>query len=309
MLREAGCDVIESQVPRRLTAEELIPLVRDVAGIIAGTDQFTAEVIAAAGKLRVISRWGIGVDAVDVAAATRHGVVVTNTPRLTADAVADLTFGLMIALARRLIEADALVRRGEWVEMGGVNVWRKCLGIIGFGAIGQAVARRARGFDMRVLVYDVCRDEVTASGLAADYVPLDELLREADFVTLHASLTDQSRGMIAEREIGLMKPSAYLINTARGALVGENALVAALQEKRIAGAAIDAYWEEPPPKGHPLMRLDNCVLTPHSGFNTIETVRQVNRLAARNLLDVLEGRRPAHVVNPEVYERPGSRPT
>ncbi|MFQ6097283.1 MAG: 2-hydroxyacid dehydrogenase, partial [Armatimonadota bacterium] len=160
----------------------------------------------------------------------------------------------------------------------------------------------ARGFDMRVLAYDVRRDEVTASGLATDYVPLDELLREADFVSIHASLTEQSRGMIGARELALMKPGAFLINAARGAIVDENAVVQALRENRIAGAALDVHWEEPLPRNHPLMTLDNCILTPHIGSHTIETARAVNAAAAQNLLDVLQGRRPRNVVNPEVYE-------
>lgn len=302
LLQEAGCELIESPEQRPLTADELISALSDAVGVIAGNDHFTADVIAAARRLRVISRWGIGVDAVDVSAATRHGVVVTNTPRLTADGVADLTFGLIMALARRIPEANRLVHAGGWGDVEGVNVWQKCLGIVGFGAIGQAVARRARGFDMRVLAYDVRRDEVTASGLATDYVPLDELLREADFVSIHASLTEQSRGMIGARELALMKPGAFLINAARGAIVDENAVVQALRENRIAGAALDVHWEEPLPRNHPLMTLDNCILTPHIGSHTIETARAVNAAAAQNLLDVLQGRRPRNVVNPEVYE-------
>lgn len=302
-LRAFGAEPVTIPELRMPTREELLELIPDVDAVVAGNEAYTEEVFAAAPRLKVIARWGIGYDAIDLEAATRHGVVVANTPGLITDSVADFTFGLMIALARKLVEADRSVRSGEWREIEGVHVWQKCLGIIGFGHIGRAVARRAQGFGMDVLAYDVRPDEAAAQALGVRFVPLHELLERADFVSLHAALTEESRGMIGAAELARLKPTAYLINTARGALVDEQALLTALQQGRLAGAAIDAHWQEPPPPDHLLFTLDNVIVTPHIAFNTRETLQLVNRAVAENILAVWQGRRPRSVVNPAVYEK------
>jgi phosphoglycerate dehydrogenase-like enzyme len=292
---------VESPAWRALEAAELAPLLAGVDGCIAGNDRFTREVLAQADRLKVISRWGIGVDAIDLAAATAHGVVVTNTPGLTADAVADFTFMLLLSLARNLAQCREVVESGGWDEVGGVNVCRKTLGIVGLGAIGRAVARRAQGFGMRVLACDPYPNEEAARELGVCLVDLPRLLRESDFVTLHASAGDENEGLIGAAELALMKPAAYLVNTARGRLVDEQALADALRAGALAGAAMDAHRVEPPEPGYCLRGAPNCLLTPHSAFNSAETVEAVNRATAENLLAVLRGDRPAHVVNPAVY--------
>jgi phosphoglycerate dehydrogenase-like enzyme len=302
-LLAAGCEVIESPEWRLLEADELASVIPGIDGCIAGNDRFTRAVFECADRLKVVSRWGIGVDAVDLAAATDHGVVVTNTPGLTADAVADFAFMLMLVLARNFCRCNDVMCRAEWDEIGGVNVWRKTLGIVGFGAIGKSVARRAQGFEMRVLAYDVAPDIEAAIGLGVTLVGLDTLLAESDFITLHASADDENDSMIGEAQLARMKPTSFLLNTARGRLVDERALARALAEGRIAGAAMDAHRCEPPGGDYCLREAPNCILTPHSAFNSAETVRAVNRAAAGNLLTVLRGERPVSVVNPEVFGR------
>jgi len=300
-LRRAGCELVEGPEWRPLLADELARAIPGIDAVIAGGDKFERSVFERADRLRVVSRWGIGVDAVDLQAATDHGVVVTNTPGLTAGAVADFTFMLMLALARRLCTCMDTMRDCRWDEIGGVDVWRKTLGLIGFGAIGRAVARRAQGFEMRVLAHDVTPDHDAAGALDVNLVELDELLKESDFVSLHASASDENEGLIGSRELALMKPSAYVINTARGRLVDESALAEALHSGRIAGAAMDAHRSEPPEPDYCLAGAPNCILTPHSAFNSAETVEAVNRAVAENALTVLRGGRPKDVVNAEVY--------
>ena len=302
-LLAAGCEIVESPEWRLLEAEELVAALPGVDACIAGNDRFTRAVFERVDRLKVVSRWGIGVDAIDLEAATDHGVVVTNTPGLTADAVADFAFMLMLVLARNFRRCDDVMRAGSWDEILGVNLWRKTLGIVGFGASGRAVARRARGFEMRVLAYDVAPNAQTAEALGVALVDLDTLLAEADFVTLHASADDASDSMIGAPQLARMKPTSFLVNTARGRLVDEQALARALAEGGIAGAAMDAHRSEPPEAGYCLRNAPNCVLTPHSAFNSAETVQAVNRAAAENLLAVLRGDRPASVVNAAVYER------
>ncbi|MBM3498443.1 MAG: hypothetical protein FJX74_07195 [Armatimonadetes bacterium] len=301
-LLTAGYEVLESPEWRLLEAEELVRALPGIDGCIAGNDRFTREVFERVDGLKAISRWGIGVDAIDLQAAAEHGVVVTNTPGLTADAVADFAFMLMLVLARNFRRCTDVMCSGSWDEIGGVNLCRKTLGIVGFGAIGRTVARRAQGFGMRVLAYDPAPNAGAAEELGVALVDLDALLRESDFVTLHASADDANDSMIGAAELAAMKPTSYLVNTARGRLVDEAALGRALAEGRIAGAAMDAHRCEPPGGDYCLRDAPNCILTPHSAFNSAETVRAVNRAAAENLVAVLSGERPAHVVNPEVYQ-------
>jgi len=305
-LLAAGCEIIESPEWRRLEADELAGIIPEIDACVAGNDRFTREVFERADRLKAVSRWGIGVDAVDLAAATDHGVVVTNTPGLTADAVADFTFMLMLVLARNFRRCDDVMCSGGWDEVGGVNLCRKTLGIVGFGAIGRRVARRAQGFEMRVLAYDVAPDTEAAAALGVSLVDLDTLVRESDFLTLHASADDANDSMIGAAQLAAMKPTSFLVNTARGRLVDEQALAKALAEGQIAGAALDAHRCEPPEGDYCLRDAPNCVLTPHSAFNSAETRQAVNRAAAENVLTVLRGERPTHVVNPQVYERQGT---
>ncbi len=304
----AGLDVALRRAGRfgPLAEAELIEALRGCGAVIASSDPYTERVFAACPDLRVVARAGVGVDAVDLGAATRHGVVVTITPGPIAETVADYAFALLLASARRVPEAAEALRRDGWArEFLGGDVYGRCLGVVGMGAIGSGVARRARGFSMRVLGYDPALSPPQITERGAEPVPLDRLLAEADFVTLHASLSAGSRHLLGARELAAMKPSAYLINTARGGLLDSAALVQALKAGHLAGAALDAYEDEPLPADDPLRRAPRCLLTPHVAFSTRATTLDMARRAAAAVADVLSGRRPtgATVVNPEVFAR------
>lgn len=269
------------------------------------TDPLTAEVIASAPRLRVISQIAVGHDNIDVPAATARGIVVTNTPGILTEATADLTFALLLAVARRLPTAEQFLRAGKWQRwevdlLCGSDVHGRTLGLIGLGRIGQAVARRARGFGMRVLY--ASRNAAAAAieqELGAIRVPLDALLRESDFVSLHVPLRPETRHLIGIEQLCQMKRSAFLINTARGPVVDEAALVAALEEGLLAGAGLDVFEQEP--HLHPgLLELQNVVLLPHVG-SAVTSVRSLMcALAARDCAAVLTGEQPQHVVNAQV---------
>lgn len=301
LLRRAGYELVFSPYDRPLQPGELIELIGDAVAVIAGLDSFTREVFEHAPQLRVVSRFGVGVDNVDLDAATEHGIVVTITPGANAVAVAELTFLLILALSRHLILHDRWVRAGEWKRASGVELIGSTLGIIGLGRIGREVATRARAFGMRIVFTDPApppEDQVRA--LEAIAMPLNELLSISDVVSLHLPLTSETYHLIGARELALMKPNALLINTARGGLVDEQALYEALKERRLAGAAFDVFEKEPPDDS-PLLRLDNFIATPHIGSATVQTTRRMGIMAAQNALAVLEGRRPEGVVNPQVY--------
>lgn len=289
--------------------EKLLAAVRGASGILSTvTERIDAEVLDAAGeRLKVVANMAVGYDNVDVAAATARDVVVTNTPGVLDETTADTAFMLLMAAARRLGEAERLVRSGRWSGWGpeqltGPDVWGKTLGIVGLGRIGRAVARRALGFNMRILYTSRTRKEDAERELGARRVGLEELLRGSDFVSLHVPLTPQTHHLIGERELSLMKPAAVLVNTARGPVVDEAALADALAERRIFAAGLDVYEREP--QIHPkLLELENAVLAPHIGSASIETRNRMAALAAENLLAVLSGRRPPSPVNPEVLDR------
>ncbi len=301
VLIDAGYEIVESPAEGPLEAAELARLVPDVVGVILGLDEFTAEVFDRAGRLKVVSRFGVGVDKVDLKAATAHGVVVTNTPGANTVAVAELTIALILALARRLPYHDRLVREGRWTPVSGFELCGSGLGLIGMGNIGRGVAKRAVGFGARILYHDpVAPPQELLTSLEARYCELDDLLSESDIISLHLPLTDETRNLIDGRALGRMKPTALLINTSRGGLVDEQALVEALMQGRLAGAACDAFAQEPP-SDNPLLRLDNFIATPHIGSATRQTSLRMGLMAAENALAVLRSERPTHVVNPEVY--------
>jgi len=288
-LKEHRCEIIKNPFGRPLKEEELIPLLSDVDGVIAGLDEFTEEAMKGSSRLKVISRYGVGLDNVDTEAAKRLGIVVTNTPDVNTQAVADLTFGLLLSVSRMIPQAHLSTGRGQWQRFIGRGVYKKVLGIIGLGHIGRAVAKRAKGFEMEILAYDVKQAETFAQTLGIRFRSLDDLLRETDFITLHCELNSQTEGIIGERELGLMKETAFLINTARGGLVDEKALYRALKTGKIAGAALDAYAQEPP-LGNPLLTLENLVATPHIGAHTYETVLDMGLLSVENLMKALKGK-------------------
>jgi len=255
------------------------------------------EVLAGASSLKVVSNVAVGFNNIDVGAARRRGVVVTNTPDVLTETTADFAWALLMAAARRVVEADRFARSGQWTRwqwdlLWGQDVWGKTLGIIGFGRIGRAVARRALGFGMRILYHDAVRADAAAEReLRATYAERDDLLRQADFVTLHALLTPATRHLIDARALGLMKKTAILVNAARGPVVDEAALVTALGEGRIAGAGLDVFEEEP--RVHPgLLPLANVVLAPHIASASFDTRLAMATLAVRNCVAVLEGKPP-----------------
>lgn len=299
-------DVWPREVPP--SQSELTQRVRGVAGLLCLlTDRVDGELMDAAGpELRVISNHAVGVDNVDVEAATERGIPVGNTPGILTDTTADFAFALLLATARRVVEADRFVRAGHWKTWGpklllGRDVHGATLGIVGFGRIGQAVAQRAMGFDMRTLYYDPGKEnDLQAGKLGARAVDLDRLLREADFVSLHTPLTDETHHLISAEALEKMKPSAILINTSRGPVVDHAALFDALNERRIAGAALDVTDPEPLPEGSPLLGLDNVVLAPHIASASENTRGKMAQMAAENLIAGLNGERLPHCVNPDV---------
>ena len=268
ILKKEDCEVVKSPYPHPVEEKNLLKIIQEIDAVITGSD---------------------------VEAPTKKGIVVTYAPNQ--NGVADLTVGLMLCLARRICEANASVKTGGWKRVTGVNVWQRTLGVIGAGRIGQAVIKRARGFEMKILVYDIYRDEKLAEELDFEYTSLERLLKESDFAAIHVPLNNKTKGLIGEKEIELMKSSAYLINTARGGIVDEKALYLALKEKRLAGAALDAHMKEPPSKENPLLKLDNVIVTPHMGADSQETLKNMDLVAAENVLRVLRGESPLYALN------------
>ncbi|BCV24630.1 phosphoglycerate dehydrogenase [Gelria sp. Kuro-4] len=296
LLEAAGHEVVLNPAGRPLTAEELAEKVQGCAALIVGVDPVTAEVFAAGRDLKVVAKHGVGVDNIDLAAARAHGVTVTNVPNSNSEAVADLTFGLLLAVTRRIPQADQAVRGGKWQRFVGPELYQKTLGILGLGAIGKGVARRARGFDMRILAYDIHWDEAFARAYRVERAPLEEVLAASDFVSLHLPLVPETEKLINARTLALMKPTAYLINAARGELVDEAALAGALSGGKLAGAALDAFAAEPPGSDNPLFSLPNVVVTPHIGAYSYEANRNMGVGAAKNVLAVLAGSPPPNPV-------------
>jgi len=286
----------------------LLDKVRGLDGLLCLlTDPVDAELMDAAGpQLKVISQMAVGYDNVDVTEATKRGIPVGNTPGVLTECTADFAFTLLTSAARRVVEAADYVRAGNWKTWGpmlllGADLWSATIGIVGFGRIGQAVARRARGFNMSVLYHDVAANEPAARELGAEYVSLDDLLQRSDFITLHVPLLPQTMHLMSEREFGLMKPSAVLINTSRGPVVDPQALYEALAQGELAYAALDVTEPEPIPMDSPLLTLSNCLIVPHIASASINSRNKMSEMSAANLLAGLRGERLPNCVNPEVY--------
>lgn len=304
-----ACDVHFTPLDPSPDAATLRQAVAGMDGIISVvTDTIDDAFLQAGADLKVVANVAAGYDNVDVSAATQRGVVVTNTPGVVTESTADLTWGLLFSIARRVAEADRYVRAGKWkawrlMALLGHDVHGRTLGIIGMGRIGQAVARRASGFGMTILYHNRHNlPENLESELGATWVELDALLQNADFVSVHTPLSAETRHLIGEKELRTMKPTAYLINTSRGPVVDETAVIRALQEQWIAGAGLDVFEQEPEvPQA--LKDLDNVVLLPHIGSASVASRTRMAVMAAQSAVAVLHGERPRHVVNPEVYEQ------
>lgn len=304
---DAPSVLLPSQAWRRLSQREPVAyhgtlpgsqetLIERIAGAeivlnIRASTRFTAGVFEGCPRMRLLSLWGTGTDHVDLAAAARHGVTVTNTPGVSAVSVAEHALALLLAVARRIPRADAETRQGRWPRRGMVQLHGKTLGVVGLGAVGRQMARLGAGIGMRVIAWTLHPE----LALGFDLAPLEELLRTSDALSLHLRLSGRTRGLIGRRELELMKPAAILVNTARAAIVDEAALVEALEANRVAGAGLDVFATEPLPHGHPLTRLDNVVLTPHLAGVTSEALEAGLEMAIDNIWNFLAGR-PANVV-------------
>jgi len=305
---EKACAVEANREDRPMERARVFDLIQDKDGLLSMiTDSVDGELMDRAPRLRMIANMAVGYNNIDVKAATARGIPVSNTPGVLTDATAELAFALILAAARRIADMDRLTRRGEfrfWAPMLflGTEVTGKTLGIVGLGRIGKAVARRARGFDMRVIYHNRERmgsDEERE--LQAEYSDMKRLLRESDFVSLHVPLTEETKYLIGEKELAMMKPTAFLINTSRGPVVDEKALVKVLRERKIGGAGLDVYENEPA-LAPGLTELDNVTLLPHVGSGTLETRTRMASLAVENLLAGLRGDVPPNILNPEVLK-------
>jgi len=312
---ERGLELVKDFCEAEVWPDELPPSREQILKHVVGvdgllcllTDRIDAEVMDAAGRgLKVISNHAVGVDNVEVAAATARGIPVGNTPDILTDATADMAFALLLAAARRVVEGAGLVKVGGWKTWGpgfmlGADLSGATLGIVGFGRIGRAVAHRASGFGMRILFTDPL-PALPEPGVTAKQVDFDTLLKESDFISLHTPLTDQTRGLINADSLKKMKPTAVLVNTSRGPVVDQEALFAALKSRQIFAAALDVTVPEPLPVDHPLLGLENCIILPHIASASWRTRQNMSSMAAENLIAGLKGERLPHCVNPEVYK-------
>ncbi len=300
VLRGAGFEVVYPRERKQLTEDELLAELPHVAAALAGSEPYTRRVIEASPSLRIIARNGVGYDAVDIAAATERGIAVAVTPGTNHESVAEHTLALTLAVARSIVPQNAAIRAGRWQRDVGLPLRGRTLGLVGLGRVGRAVATRAAALGMRLVAYEPLPDLDFAARHRVELTSLDALLAQADVVSLHLPLTDESRHLIDGRALARMKPTALLINTARGGLICEDELVRALVERRIAGAGLDVFAEEPPPAEHPLLSLDNVVCTAHTAGVDAQAREDMALAAAQAIVAISRGEWPeAHIVNPQ----------
>lgn len=307
-MRDAGCEVLVDETPQPFDEDRLIERTRDVAGIVFAMEPVSARLLDRASALKVIARPGVGHDTVDIAAATRRGVLVTIAAGANDPSVADFTLGLLLMSARGLMDGALSVQRHGWERSTGTEVWRKTLAIVGLGRIGRGVARRARGFDMRVLVVSRRRDDAFAAAHGIEFVELDQALREADFVSLHAPLDADTANLIDANALATMKRGAYLINTSRGGLVDEPALAAAVRSGHLAGAAVDVLCTQGAHSPSPLIGVPGIIVTPHMASFSRDAMERVALSVAHSVIAALRGELPPGLVNPEACRRPPMEP-
>ncbi len=316
LIPEAGLQLIREACEVRQWEQELPPSPNELDTLLEGvdgaltllTDRIDGAVLDRHPNLKVVSNFAVGFDNVDVDAATERGVAVCNTPGVLTATTAEMAFTLLMAAARRVVEGVNYVREDKWKTWGpmlllGQDIVGATLGIVGFGRIGKELARMASGFNMKLLAYDTYHDPKAAEEFGVTFVDLDELLRESDYVSLHVALTPETHHMISTRELEMMKPTAVLINAARGPVVDTDALATALTNGDIFAAGLDVTDPEPLPADHPLVLLPNCVVVPHIASATVATRDNMAKLAANNLIDVLNGRKPEIIVNPDVLAK------
>ena len=301
-LREQGCELEVLSRSDQMSVDALPEYVSRFDALMVGLDPITGKIMASGNRLKVVARFGIGLDSVDVKAATELGIVVTNTPGASKASVAELTLGLMFCLARQLPQHHVRTKDGKWEQHLGYELGGRTLGVMGLGQIGKEVARRAVCLGMRVIAHDPHWDQQFAREHDIKRFSKAQVLQLADIVVLHVPLAPETAAFIGREELAMMKPGSFLINAARGRLVDEEALCAALVSGHLAGAALDVFAEEPP-TGSPLLGLDNVVFSPHLGGETVEGYENMSRMAAENVMAVLRGERPPNIVNPEVLSR------
>jgi D-3-phosphoglycerate dehydrogenase len=289
-------DIVYNPYGRPLTAEEILPLLEGVDGYIAGLDHITSGLLEKApATLKVISRYGAGYDRVDINAAEKRGITVTNTPGVNSESVADLAFGLILSAARKICLLDKQVKSEKWPRATGIEIYGKTIGILGLGAIGKGVAKRAGGFSMKVLAYDPFFDSTYAAANGVHQCTLEELLSSSDIISLHLPLNDSTLNIIDRGAIAKMKKGAIIVNTARGGLIDEEAAYEALKSGQLGGLGLDAFEKEPPGNS-PLFELENVVATPHAGAHTTEAVDNMGILSVQNLIDVMNGKDCRYIV-------------
>jgi D-3-phosphoglycerate dehydrogenase / 2-oxoglutarate reductase len=298
------CNELEARVGRvtynstgkPLTSAGLCSMLKDADGLLAGLDTIDATALQCSPNLRVVARYGVGVSNVDLEAARQMGITITNTPGANTKAVAELAFALMLNLLRPILPAATETRQGGWPRLKGLSLEGKTVGLLGLGAIGKEVVRRLQGWDCSVIAFDILPDREFAVATGVELVSLDELLDRAELVSLHAPLTPETRGIVNRQFLHKLKPGALLVNTARGELVDEPALLQALESGHLKGAALDTFCEEPPSPGSPLLTHPNVIATPHMGAHTDQAVNSMGRMALDDCLAVLEGRAPRYRV-------------
>lgn len=286
-------EVIYNPTGKPLTSAEVEKLLPGIDGYIAGLDAIDANAIKTADRLKVIARYGVGVDNVDLAAAREKGIVVTNTPGANSVSVAELALGLMLALARQIPAAVEVVHQGKWPRYAGFSLEGKTIGILGFGAIGKQLARRLAGFDCRILAFDPMADAAFAKDNHVELVMMDEVVEQADFISLHLPLLPETRCIVNDTFLHKMKKGSFLVNTSRGEVIDENALLRALQSGHLKGVALDAFTVEPPDPKNPLLTLPQVIATPHLGAQTDGATSNMGWLAMRDCLAVLKNEKPA----------------
>jgi D-3-phosphoglycerate dehydrogenase len=296
LLEREGCTLAERDIQYPITEDHLAEIIKDADGLITGLEKITPRVLENANRLKVISAGGVGYDHIDLGAATAKGIAVCNCAGCNNRSVAELAFGMMLSLSRQIYQSDRAMRNGEWGRFTGPELWGKTIGIVGLGRVGKSVAQLAKGFGMRILANDVAWDITYADEHGITFVPLDRLIQESDYVTLHTPLTPWTHNLIGDRELDMMKTSAYLINTARGPVVDEPALCKALEQGKIAGAGLDVFVTEPT-NDCAFREFDNVIITPHIGGASDEAYDRSLQLALLNVTSVLNGRPPHSQVN------------
>ena len=296
-LEDLVCEVIYNPTGKPLSSEELAALLPGVDGYIAGLDVIDRAALQTADRLKVISRYGVGVDNVDIPAAREKGIVVTNTPGANSVSVAELALGLILALARQIPVAAEAVHQGKWPRLSGVSLEGKTIGILGMGAIGKQLDRRLAGFDCRILAYDPCADADFAKSNQVELTTMDGVITQADFVSLHLPLLPETRGLVNAEFLSRMKKGSFLVNTSRGEAIDEDALLEALQSGHIRGAGLDDFIVEPPDPNSPLLSLPQVIVTPHLGAQTDGATSNMGWFAMRDCLSVLRGEKPVYRID------------